>query len=38
MNGKKKLIHQAPWYMDGNYVGLVEIAIVLPENMQHFLR
>lgn len=37
-NGKKKLIHQAPWYNDGKYAGLVEIAIVLPEPMSHFVR
>ncbi len=37
-NGKKKLIHQAPWFRDNKYAGLVEIAVVLPENMQHFLR
>ena len=37
-NGKKKLIHQAPWFKDGKYAGLVEIAIVLPEPMSHFVR
>jgi transcriptional regulator with PAS, ATPase and Fis domain len=36
--GKKKLIHQSPWYSDGEINGLVEISIVLPEDMQHFKR
>ena len=36
--GKKKLIFQSPWYEEGKYRGLVEIAIPLPENMPHFVR
>jgi transcriptional regulator with PAS, ATPase and Fis domain len=34
----KKLIHQAPWYKDGRFAGLVELAIVLPENLPHHVR
>jgi hypothetical protein len=34
----KKLIHQAPWYKDGRFAGLVELSIVLPENMAHHVR
>ncbi len=37
-NGQKKLIYQAPWYNEGKYAGLVEMAIVLPERMEHFVR
>jgi len=37
-NGVRKLICQAPWYTDGNIAGLVEISIVLPESMPHFIR
>jgi len=37
-NGEKKLIHQAPWYKDGKIAGLVELSIVIPENMPHFIR
>jgi len=36
--GVKKLIHQAPWFKNGKVAGLVEISIVLPENMPHFVR
>jgi hypothetical protein len=36
--GKKKLIFQSPWYEKGEYRGLVEIAIPLPEQMPHFQR
>jgi transcriptional regulator with PAS, ATPase and Fis domain len=36
--GVKKLIHQAPWFIKGKVAGLVEISIVLPENMPHFVR
>ena len=37
-NGRRKLIHQAPWYRDGQYAGFVEIALALPEAMPHFVR
>ena len=36
--GKKKLIHQSPWYQNGTYSGFVEISIELPDTMQHFNR
>jgi transcriptional regulator with PAS, ATPase and Fis domain len=36
--GKKKLIYQSPWYEDGVYRGLVELALELPEHMPHFKR
>lgn len=37
-NGQKKLIHQSPWYKDGKIAGLIEISIVLPDEMPHFVR
>ena len=37
-NGVKKPIHQAPWYKDGRFAGLVEISIVLPKRMAHRVR
>jgi hypothetical protein len=37
-NGTRKLICQAPWFKDGSVAGLVEISIILPENMPHFIR
>jgi transcriptional regulator with PAS, ATPase and Fis domain len=36
--GQKKLIHQAPWFEDGKVAGLVELSIVLPAEMPHFIR
>jgi PAS domain S-box-containing protein len=37
-NGKKKLIYQTPWYRDGQYAGFVEMAIVIPFDLPHFVR
>ncbi len=37
-NGKKKLIWQTPWRKDGQFAGLVEIAIPLPFDVPHFVR
>jgi len=38
-NGKKKLIHQMPWYDENeNYGGLVEISIELPTEMPNYKR
>ncbi|HLO91717.1 MAG TPA: hypothetical protein VK172_11180 [Lentimicrobium sp.] len=37
-NGQKKIIFQSPWYEDGQPAGLVEISIILPEEMPHFVR
>jgi len=37
-NGAKKLIHQAPWYENGEPGGLVEFSIVLPADMPHYKR
>jgi PAS domain-containing protein len=36
--GKKKLIYQTPWYQDGQYAGFVELSLVIPEQMPHFIR
>lgn len=36
--GQKKLIYQMPWYEKGEFAGLVELSIVLPEDMPHFIR
>jgi len=36
--GVKKLIYQAPWYEQGEYQGLVEVALVLPNELPHFVR
>jgi hypothetical protein len=37
-NGLKKLIYQAPWYIHGEFAGLVELAIELPADLPHFVR
>jgi transcriptional regulator with PAS, ATPase and Fis domain len=37
-NGVKKLIHQSPWYRNGQFAGLVEISIELPSELPHFVR
>jgi transcriptional regulator with PAS, ATPase and Fis domain len=36
--GRRKLIHQAPWFRDGVFAGYVEVAIALPEALAHFVR
>ncbi|MDY0342501.1 MAG: PAS sensor protein [Lentimicrobium sp.] len=36
--GRKKMIFQAPWFKEGETAGLVEISIVLPEDMPHYVR
>ena len=33
-NGKKKIIHEVPWYKNDKFAGLMEISIQLPENMK----
>mgnify|MGYP000933601242 FL=1 len=37
-DGQKKLIHQQPWFIDGNIAGVVEMSIVLPVEMPHYVR
>ncbi len=37
-DGVKKLIHQAPWYEGGEYRGLVEISLALPDPLPHHVR
>lgn len=36
--GKHKLIYQSPWYQDGEFAGLVEMSLEIPDNMPHFVR
>ena len=36
--GKKKLIYQTPWLVDGVVKGLVELSIIIPETMPHYDR
>mgnify|MGYP000925128672 CR=1 FL=1 len=37
-NGLKKLIYQCPWYKDGIFAGLIELSLILPDEMPHFIR
>ena len=37
-NGQRKIIHQLPWYRDGELAGLVEISIPIPDELPHFDR
>lgn len=36
--GKKKLIYQTPWIVDGELKGLVELSLEIPNEMPHFVR
>ena len=33
-----KLIYQAPWYVSGQFSGFVELSLVIPAQMAHFVR
>ncbi|MBP3835376.1 MAG: PAS domain-containing protein [Prevotella sp.] len=37
-NGVKKMIYQTPWRENGEIMGLVEISMVIPEEMPHYVR
>jgi transcriptional regulator with PAS, ATPase and Fis domain len=36
--GEKKLIYQSAWWQNGVVQGLVEISIILPTEIPHFVR
>lgn len=36
--GIKKLVHQSPWYKDGQYAGFIELVLEIPWEMPHFVR
>lgn len=36
--GTKKLICQIPWHREGKFSGIVELSIVLPDDLPHFVR
>ncbi|MDD5656809.1 MAG: PAS domain-containing protein [Elusimicrobia bacterium] len=36
--GRRKLVHQSPWFRDGRFAGFVELSIVLPEQLEHRVR
>lgn len=37
-NGVRKMIYQTAWREDGKVAGLVEISMVIPEDMPHYVR
>lgn len=37
-NGQKKMIYQTAWFRNGEVGGLVEISMVIPEDMPHYIR
>ena len=36
--GVKKIIFQTPWRVDGKICGMVEISMVIPDEMPHYIR
>ncbi|MDE6339051.1 MAG: PAS domain-containing protein [Muribaculaceae bacterium] len=37
--GKKKMIYQTVWHKaDGSFGGLVELSMIIPEEMPHYIR
>lgn len=37
-DGRRKVIHQLPWFREGAFAGYVEISIPIPEELPHFDR
>jgi len=37
-NGKKKLVYQASYFIEGKFSGIVEMSLPLPEEIPHFDR
>jgi len=36
--GVHKLIYQTPWYENGEYRGFIELSLVIPSEIPHFVR
>jgi len=36
--GRKKIIYQSPWFVDGSFRGIVEFSLEIPDEMPHFIR
>ena len=37
-NGRRKIIHQLPWFAGGQFAGFVEISVPIPDELPHFDR
>lgn len=35
---QRKLIYQIPWYEEGKYAGFIELSMVIPSEMPHYVR
>ena len=36
--GQKKMIYQSPWFENGQFMGLIELSLPLPDDIPHFIR
>jgi hypothetical protein len=37
-DGRRKIIHQVPWYRNGSFAGFVELSIPIADELPHFDR
>ncbi len=37
-DGRRKIIHQLPWFSAGAFCGFVEISVPIPDELPHFER
>ena len=37
-DGRRKIVHQVPWYRDGVFAGIVELTFLIPDELPHFDR
>ena len=37
-NGKRKMIYQSPYFIDGKFSGMVEMSLPLPDDVPHYDR
>ena len=37
-NGQRKMIYQTPWRVGGVIAGMVEISMVIPDELPHYIR
>ena len=37
-DGRRKLIFQTPWYLDGEYAGYLDMSVEIPWEMPHYNR
>jgi hypothetical protein len=36
--GMKRIIHQSPWFRDGEFRGIIELSLGIPDEIPHFIR